>query len=312
MASLTGHVVVLDSLFEDLSLEREIAEQRGWTIERWSGDLSQLSKAHVALHVRTTIDEPMLAALSRCRVVGRFGTGLDTVDVEMAQLRGIALVNVRDYCVPEMTAHTLGLILALTRSIGEWTSEDSSAGAWQADVLATRISSSETVGVVGLGSVGAAVSAAARALGSTVLAFSSKDSAAVAALGAQKVELPELFARSNVVTLHLPLLPATWHFIGAQELARVRPGTMLVNTARIGILEEQAVADALRSGQLGGVGLDARIGEDSPISRVRDTHRVIVTPHVGWFSPRSASVLRREAVNRAIEAFQRLSPEVRA
>jgi D-3-phosphoglycerate dehydrogenase / 2-oxoglutarate reductase len=312
MASVTGRVVVLDSLFQDLSLEREIAEQRGWTIERWSGDLGRLSEAEVALHVRTAIDEPMLAALSRCRVIGRFGTGLDTVDLELARRRGIELVNVRDYCVPEMTAHTLGLILALTRSIGGWTSEKSTGGAWQTAVLARRISSSGTVGVVGLGSVGAAVSTAARALGSTVLACSSKDSAAVAALGAEKADLPELLARSDVVTLHLPLLPATRHFIGGPELARLRPGTMLVNTARIGLLEEQAVADALASGQLGGVGLDARLGADSPISRARDTHRVIVTPHVGWFSPRSASVLRREAVSRSIEAFQRLSPEVPA
>jgi phosphoglycerate dehydrogenase-like enzyme len=175
-------------------------------------------------------------------------------------------------------------------------------------LLASRISSAETVGVVGLGAVGASVAAAARALGSAVLACSSKDSAAVAALGAEKAGLTELLARSDVVTVHLPLVPATRQFIGEPELARLRPGTMLVNTARIGLLDEQAVAGALASGQLGGVGLDARLGAESPIWRARDTHRVIVTPHVGWFSPRSASVLRREAVSRSIEAFQRLSP----
>jgi D-3-phosphoglycerate dehydrogenase len=299
-----GRILVLDSLVEDLDMERDVAEQRGWLLEDWDGSDDQLRQADIALHVRTVVDKAIFDGLSTCRVIGRFGTGLDTVDAGLAQARGIQLVNVRDYCIPELSAHTLGLVLALTRATGTDSGGAAISGSWQSDVLADQISSLETVGVVGLGSVGRTVCAALVALGSTVLASSGQDAAAVGALGATKVELPELLARSDVVTLHIPLLPETAQLIGVPELSVMRAGAMLVDTARLGLIDEQAVADALLSGRLGGVGLDARLAEDSPIGRLRGTHRVIVTPHVGWYSQRSATALRRATVNRSIDAFE--------
>jgi D-3-phosphoglycerate dehydrogenase len=299
-----GRILVLDSLVEDLDIEREVAGERGWSLEYWDGSDDQLGQADIALHVRTAVDKTIFEGLINCRVIGRFGTGLDTVDAELAQARGIELVNVRDYCIPELSAHTLGLILALTRATGADNGGSSLSGSWQSGVLADQISSLETVGIVGLGSVGRTVCAALVALGSTVLATSSKDAAAVGALGATKVELAELLARSDVVTLHIPLLPETARLIGAPELSLMRAGGMLVDTARLGLIDEQAVADALVAGRLGGLGLDARLGEDSPIARLRGTYRVIVTPHLGWYSQRSAAVLRRAGVSRSIDAFE--------
>lgn len=302
----SGRILVLDSLMEDLVEEREVAKGRGWSLERWDGSDRQLREAPVVLHVRTAIDGAMFERLGNCRVIGRFGTGLDTLDADAARSRSIELVNVRDYCIPELSAHTLALILALTRGIRGSNSDLSSSGSWRADVLSRQILSVETVGVVGLGSVGRTVCAAMVALGSTVLALSSKDERAVRALGAIKVELHELLARADVVTLHIPLLPDTARIIGAPELALMRERTVLVDTARLGLIDEQAVADAIVAGRLAGLGLDARLGEDSPIGRLTDSHCVIVTPHVGWYSLRSASVLRRAAVARSIDAFEQL------
>lgn len=299
-------VLVLDSLLEDLRTESEVAEQRGWSLERWQGGEEQLSRAEIVLHVRTAVDAAMFERLARCRVIGRFGTGLDTVDARLAQSRQIALVNVRDYCIPELSAHTLGLIFALTRAICSPDDGAVPAGSWQGDVLERQVSSIETIGVFGLGSVGRTVCAALSALGVSVLAVSGKTSDAVAALGATKVDPDELFARANVVTLHVPLVPETTAMIGADELARMREGAMLVNTARLALLRESAVADALVAGRLRGLGLDARLGADSPIARVRHGHNVIITPHIGWYSARSASVLRRAAVSRSIDAFEQL------
>jgi D-3-phosphoglycerate dehydrogenase len=301
-----GLVVVLDSLLEDLGTESRVAEGRGWSLEQWGGGDEQLSRADIVLHVRTTLDAAMFERLARCRVIGRFGTGLDTVDAGLAESRKIALVNVRDYCIPELSAHTLGLIFALTRAICSADDATLSAGSWQSGVLDRRLSPIETIGVVGLGSVGRTVSGALSALGLSVLAVSGKSPEAVAALGATKVDLGQLLARADVVSLHLPLLPETTGMIGAPELERMRDGTVLVNTARLGLLDENAVAEAVVTGRLRGLGLDARLAADSPIARVRDGRNVIVTPHVGWYSGRSASVLRREAVSRSIDAFEQL------
>jgi len=261
--------------------------------------------------VRTQVDAGVFARLANCKVIGRYGTGLDTVDADLAKRRGIELVNVRDYCVPELSAHTLGLILALGRAICSSNGDVFATGGWQSDVLAREISSLETIGVVGLGSVGRMVCAAAAALGLSVLAASGKEKGAVAALGATKVELAELLARADVVTLHVPLGAETTRMIGARELALMETGSLLVDTARIGLIDEQAVADALQSGHLGGLGLDARLADDSPIIRVRHDHKVIVTPHVGWYRERSASVLRRQTVARSIDAYERLSSVTR-
>jgi D-3-phosphoglycerate dehydrogenase len=305
-----GLIVVLDSLLEDISLENEVARQRGFALERWRDD-DRLTEADIVLHVRTRVDAAIFARLDKCKVIGRYGTGLDTVDAEVAKSRGILLVNVRDYCVPELSAHTLGLILALGRAICSENRDVTATGSWQSDALARDISPIDTIGIVGLGSVGRTVCAAAGALGLSVLAVSGKTHQAVADLGATKVELPELLAGSDVVTLHVPLLNETAGLIGAGELDLMRTGSLLVDTARIGLIDAEAVAGALVSGHLGGLGLDARLAVDSPIARVQKGYRVIITPHVGWYSERSASVLRRETVSRSIDAFEQTGPDTR-
>jgi len=281
-------VVVLDSLFESLDVEREVAARYGAQVVRLEDDPSLLASADVVAHVRTRVDEALIATLSSCRVIARFGTGLDTVDLDAAARAGIAVVGVRDYCIPELTAHTLGLAFALVRRLRRLDGLD---GGWDDVVRTVPLPGVRTAAVVGLGSIGRAVAAALVAMGVEVLAVSRTTS----------LPLDDALAAADLVLLHLALTPETAGLVDDGRLEVMRPGAILVDTARLGLLDEAAVAGALESGRLGGLGLDARLAPDSPLVRFRGDPRVLVTPHVGWYSEASARVLRERTIADALE-----------
>jgi D-3-phosphoglycerate dehydrogenase len=296
-------ILALDSLFADLDVERAIASIRGWDILSWDGSPAQLAQADAVVHVRTRVDRNVIAQLTRCRVIGRFGVGLDSVDQPAAAQYGMAVVNVRDYCVPEMTAHTLALAFALERRLSGWRNQDWIDVDWQTFATARPVSGRTRATVIGLGSIGSAVASALRQLGYDVVAVTAKGLTTAQSMGLPVVPMEAGLLTADFVFLHVALEPATTNLIDRRELSMLPAGAILVNTARLSLIDQGAVADALTSARLGGLGIDARLDPDSPLRPFLRDPRVLITPHVGWYSERSARALRERAITNTIDAY---------
>ncbi len=293
-------VVVLDSLYDSLDVEREAAELRSATLELWDGDPRSLADADVVAHIRTRVDAELISAMPRCRVIARFGTGVDTIDLAAAEAAGIAVVRVRDYCVPELPSHTLALAFTLVRRLAA--TANSLDTSWQEVAARTPISRYSTATVVGLGSVGRRVTAALLALGYTVFAVTRHAQEHARGLGADVVPLEDGLAAGEVVFLHSALDETTRNLVDERRLRLFRPHAILVNTARLGLMDEDAVAAALDEERLGGLAVDAELAATSPLRRFSGDPRVLITPHVGWYSEQSAAALRAATIDDALDA----------
>ncbi len=298
-------ILVLDSLFEDLDVERSVASARGWDVQRWDGSAAALGEADAVVHVRTRIDRDLIARLSRCRVIGRFGVGLDSVDRQAAAEADMAVVNVRDYCIPEMTAHTLGLAFSLERRMGAgWDNARWIDADWQTFARVRPIRGRTRATVIGLGSIGTAVAAALLDLRYQVVAVTARGRTNAERIGLPTVAIEDGLRSADFVFLHAALEPATVNLMDRQRLALMPEGAILVNTARVDLMDQAAVAKALQTKRLGGLGLDARLDTRSPLRAFATDPSVLITPHVGWYSERSARLLREQAVARSIDAYR--------
>ncbi|MCH8924148.1 MAG: C-terminal binding protein, partial [Planctomycetes bacterium] len=203
------------------------------------------------------VPESVVAAAPRCRIVARFGIGLDNIDVDYCTGRGIPVTNVPDYCTAEVAEHALALLLALARRVAYFHHETKS-GRYDLSA-ATPMSRLEgqTLGIVGLGNIGSRLAEKAAALGLNVLA-TGRSKPASPPVAVEWVALDELLARSDFVSLHVPLTGETRHLISAQELALMKPTGYLINTARGGLLDHDALAAALATNRLAGAALDVQ------------------------------------------------------
>jgi D-lactate dehydrogenase len=262
----------------------------------------------VFLYCRVTAE--IIAAMPRLRLIATRSTGVDHVDLEAARARGIAVCNVPEYGANTVAEHTFGLILGLSRKI------------YAADRRVRQKNYSprglegfdlrdKTLGVVGAGNIGLHVIRIARSLSMRVLAHDVKRSDLLAEiLEFEYADLDRLFRESDVVTLHAPLIEATRHLINADALARMKPGALLINTARGGLVDTAALAAALETGHLGGAALDVFEGEETiieeseliyrgltgsvqPVSLLLEREDVIITPHMAFYS--------REALRRILQ-----------
>jgi D-3-phosphoglycerate dehydrogenase len=235
-----------------------------------------------------------------CRFISRLGIGIDMIDVGAATERGVAVANTPDYCVEEVAAHTLAMVLWLLRGLGRY---DAAVrrGNWAAAGPSPEPCrpSATTIGVVGLGRIGTRVADQARSLGFGVVGC---DPYASAQPGLRLVSFEELLRCSDLITLHAPLNSETSRLIRADTIAAMRPGALLVNTCRGGLVDESAVIDAMRSGQLAGVALD--VFEAEPLaadSGLRSLPNVLLTPHAAWYSPASLAELPVRAARQVVD-----------
>jgi D-3-phosphoglycerate dehydrogenase len=237
-----------------------------------------------ALIVRSgvKVDAEVLAAGTSLAVVGRAGTGLDNVDVTAAEAAGITVVNAPDANTVAAAEHALGLLFALARHIA---AADASLrrGEWRRSDFVGIELAGKTLGIVGLGRIGLAVATRAAGLEMTMLGadpYVSAERAGEYAIAV--VELDDLIARSDFITLHVPLMAATRGLFGRPQLAAMKPTAALINTARGGLLDEAALAEALAAGRLAGAAVDVFSDEplpaDSPLRRAPNT---VLTPHLG-------------------------------
>ena len=264
----------------------------------------QAGDADVLINQYVPITGEVLDALPRCRLVVRYGVGVDNVDVEAATERGVWVANVPDYGRDEVADHTLALALALLRGVVVL---DRSVrdGVWDLDAARPlRRLSVLTWGVVGCGAIGTAVAGRAAGLGLRVLGY---DLPAVASSPpVERVGLEELLGSADLVSLHAALTPASHHLIGADALARMRPTAYLVNTARGGLVDPAALLAALDAGELAGAALDVLEGEppDELGWRLARHPRVVATPHAAWYSEEAFHTLKSEVAREALRVLE--------
>lgn len=262
---------------------------------------------------REAITRRVLDHLPRCKVVARYGVGLDNLDLDAATDHGVVVTHVPSYCTAEVADHALALILALNRRIVEL-DRDLHDGAWINQQHHTRRIlrgpirplRELTLGIIGFGRIGRAVAERAKPFGLTLLAADPYvDRNMIVAAGVEPVTLEELLSRSDIVTLHCPLTPETRGLIDAAALDRMQPGAILVNTARGPIVDLAAAAEALAAGRLAGAAFDVVYPEPLPAeSPIYALPNVILTPHAAYYSERSAETVRRETFRSALAVLR--------
>ncbi|WP_166845392.1 C-terminal binding protein [Isoptericola sp. BMS4] len=238
------------------------------------------------------------------RVVSRMGIGYDMVDVAAATRRGVAVANTPTYCVEEVASHTLAMVLGLGRGLSGY-DRGVRAGGWAPTAArppAVRPSAT-TVGVVGYGRIGSEVARGLAALGFRVLVHDPLvPAAAVEAAGHRPATLEELLRTADVITLHAPLTDDTRHLLDRDTLAVTKSGVRVVNTCRGPLVDEEALADAIEAGHVGGAALDVFATEPLPAdSRLRTLDAVVLTPHAAWFSPQAMADLPVHTARNAVD-----------
>lgn len=243
------------------------------------------------------ISRARMRAVPGLRFIGLTATGTNNVDLEAARELGIAVCNIRDYCTVSVVQHVLGVMLALTHRLREY-SQAAVDGTWSRSRQFTvaggpiRELSGKVLGIVGFGTLGKAVAKAAQsALGMRVLVAQrpggdlGREPDTETSIGPVRVTLDDLLRTADVLSLHCPLTPATRGLIGRHELALMKPDALLINSARGALVDLDALADALRAGDLGGAAIDV-LPQEPPVDGsplfAPDIPNLLVTPHIAW------------------------------
>src|SRR3954454_10380017 len=235
----------------------------------------------VIVRSATMIDAEALAVASRLKVVARAGVGLDNVDVAAATARGVLVVNAPTSNIVSAAEHAVALLMAVARRVPQ-ASASLRAGEWKRSKFTGVEITDKTVGVVGLGRIGVLFAQRMSAFGTRLLAYDPYVPAARAAqIGVRLVPLDELLRESDFISIHLPKTPETVGVISERELALCKPGVIIINAARGGLLDEHALAQALKEGRIGGAGLDVYATEPCTDSPLFAFDNVVATPHLG-------------------------------
>jgi len=264
-------------LLEEAGLVVVMAGQEApWPEDRMA-DLAR--DAHALIVGTDQVTRRVLVGSPRLRVVARHGVGVDNIDLASAAALGIAVTYTPGANTDAVAELTIALLLALWRGI---LAADRAVREHRWDPVLGREAGGRTLGVVGLGRIGRSVAERARALGMRVLAFDvAEDQRYAAAHGITYVSLEELLRRADAVSIHVPLTSETRRLIGARELAWMRPDAVLVNVARGGVVDEEALADALKTGRLGGAAVDVFAAEPPWDSPLLHAPNIILSPHMG-------------------------------
>ncbi len=273
----------------------------------------------VCAFVNDQLDAGVLLTLSKqqTRLIALRCSGFNNVDLRAAEQLGLTVTRVPAYSPQAVAEHTVGLILALSRKLHKAYNRVRE-GNFALDGLLGYDLHGRTVGVIGTGKIGAIVARILAGFGCRLLAHDIVRSAEVEALGARYTSAGELFARSDVITLHCPLVPETHHLINEESLARMKRGVMLVNTSRGALVDTEAVVRALKSGKIGSLGLDVyeeeadlffedlstRVIQDDVFSRMLTFPNVIITGHQAFFTQHAMEAIAKETLEN-ITAFER-------
>jgi D-3-phosphoglycerate dehydrogenase / 2-oxoglutarate reductase len=314
-------VVITDYDYGDVDIERAILEAAGARVvplqAKAEEDLfAEARDCDAIINQYMRVGAPTIACMKRCRVIARYGVGVDIVDVEAATRKGIQVTNVRDYCTDEVADHAIALWLALVRKLfiyndathkGVWT--------WQSGKPVYRLRG-RTMGVVSFGKIGRAIADRARAFGVELLVYDPYIADGVAeAHGARRVDRDAVVANSDFLMMQVPATAETRHFLGEAELVRVRPGVIVVNTGRGPTIDNRALFRALQDGRVSGAGLDDPEEEPAKRSAWNPTDNplfslpnVIVTPHAAYYSEESIRIARETAASEVARVLRGEEP----
>ncbi len=301
-------IVITDCDHAGIDEEEAVAREHGIDLElrqcRTEDEVIEAGRGADALLVQyAPITDRVLTALPGVRAVGRYGVGVDTVDVDAATAHGVAVCNVPDYGTEDVSDHAIALAVSIGRGIVAFDRRVRAGSADLAPVRPLHRFSTRVFGVVGLGRIGTATALKAKGLGYAVIGHDPRvDAGSTTPEGIDAVGLEDLYARADIVSLHVPLTDGTHHLIDAAALERFKDGSVLVNTCRGGVVDSAAVVAALRSGKLKGAGLDVFENEplppDDPLAA---EDNAVLTPHAAWYSEESYVELKRRTIENVVE-----------
>jgi glycerate dehydrogenase len=277
----------------------------------WTHDeiVERLKDADIAIINKVPMKAETLKALPKLKLIAVAATGTDIIDKAYCKEHGITIVNIRNYAFNTVPEHVLALIFALRRNLFAYV-EDTRNEVWNKSsqfcflTHPIRDIAGSTLGIVGYGALGKSIAKRAEALGMKVLPFDVVPQPGL-------VDFETILKESDIITLHVPLTPQTKNMIGAKELAKMKPIAILINTARGGLVDEAALADALRKGTIAGAGFDVLTKEppkDGNILLDPTIPNLIVTPHVAWASQEAMQILADQLIDN-IEAFVAGKPQ---
>lgn len=235
----------------------------------------------IVVRSRTKITKDVIEAASRLKIIARAGVGVDNVDVESATHRGIMVVNAPESTSITVAEHTMGLIMALARNISK-ADKSVKEGLWEKSKFMGRELAGKTLGIVGMGRIGTQVVVRSKAFAMDIMVYDPyiTDEAA-SELGVQVVDLDTLLRNADIITIHVPLTTETKHLIAAPQLEMMKEDALIINCARGGIIKEDDLYHALKTGQIGGAGLDVFEKEPPTDSPLLKLDNVVFTPHIG-------------------------------
>jgi D-3-phosphoglycerate dehydrogenase len=256
------------------------------------------------------ITPEIIRQMSRCRIISRFGIGVDNVDIPAATERGIVVTKVPDYCIDEVSDHTMALLLAAVRKI-PFANSMVHAGKWEMPAVVPIHRLRGTVlGLMGFGRIPQLVAPKAQAFGIRVVSFDPYVPKSVFEQArVESVEFGELLKISDYISIHSPLLPETQGLFNASAFRQMKPGAYLINTARGPIVDEAALAEALDKGQIAGAALDVMPKEPPSGSPLFGRRNVIITPHTSFYSEESLVDLQTKAAEEVVRVLRGEAPK---
>jgi D-3-phosphoglycerate dehydrogenase len=309
-------VLITDHSWPSVAPEQRILEEAGATVVvARSGEQSELLRlapdVDAILTCFATVSGEMIRAAKHLKIIGRYGIGVDNIDVATATQQDVLVTNVPAYCLDEVAEHVLALLLTMARNLRSYdTAIRASDWSLTAGRPLFRVRG-QTLGIVGFGKIGRTVAQKVAGLSLRVLAYDPvMDGAAIRAEGAVPVPLQQLMADSDFVTLHVPLNGDTKHLINAELLGLMKPSAFLINASRGAIVDKEALIDALNGGRLAGAALDVFEPEkpavDDPLWKARN---LLATPHVAFYSEESVLELEIKAAQNVIAVLHGRRPE---
>ncbi len=309
-------VVITDHRFASVDIQRKVLSEIGAELvegqAKTEAEIIEIARdAQGILNARSQITAKVIDALENCKIMVRYGVGVDTIDIPAATRKGIMVSNVVDYCVDEVADHAFALILSLARKV-VFSTRRVQAGEWSiTNLKPLKRLAGQTVGVVGFGRIGRALAQKAAAVGFQVMAydpFVADDGTANA--GVRLVPLQALLKEADFVSLHTPLTPETEKMIGPEQINLMKPTAYLVNVSRGSLIDEDALIKALEEKRLAGAGLDVLVEEPAnPNNPLLKMEQVVVTSHTAFYSEEALEELQEKAAQKVAAALTGKIPQ---
>ncbi|MCM3092487.1 MULTISPECIES: C-terminal binding protein [unclassified Cytobacillus] len=310
---MTYKVLITDFEFENLKYEEAVFTESGLNIEFVKAQcktedevIAQAKHADALLNQYAPISRRVIESLGNARVISRYGVGVNTIDVDAANEKGIIVANVPDYGMEEVSNHALALLLSWARKVSLLNNEVKK-GNWdfKACVPIHRFNN-QTVGVLGFGRIPRRFIEKVKPLGFKLAAYdpfvSEED---MASAGVRKMELEEIIREADYLSVHVPLIKDTFHLLNADRFSQMKKNAVIINTARGPIIDEKALIEALEKAIIAGAALD--VTEDEPISidsPLLHMDNVIITPHSAWYSEEAMVELRQKAAKNIVQVLK--------